>query len=79
VGLLIVGQALIHRTQRAASVEAEDLSDEAVDVDALDVPASLFVAVDVLSELLSELLRDDPESPPSDVIDDEDAPRLSVL
>jgi hypothetical protein len=78
VGLLIVGQALIHRTQRAASVEAEDLSDEAVDVDALDVPGSLFVAAGAVSEDFSELFRD-AESPLSEVIDDEDAPRLSVL
>ncbi len=78
MGLLIVGQTLIHRTQRAVSVEAEDLSDEAVDVDALVVPASLFVAVEAVSELLSELFRE-AESPPSEVIDDEDAPRLSVL
>ena len=70
-----MGQALIHRTQRAVSVEVDVVSEEAVDVDALDVPASLFVAV----ELLSALFRDDPESPPSEVIDDDEAPRLSVL
>ncbi len=73
-----MGQALIHRTQRAVSVEADVVSEEAVDVDALDVPASLFVAVEALSELLSELFRD-AESPLSEVIDDDEAPRLSVL
>ena len=54
------------------------MSDEAVDADALDVPASLFAAAGVVSEDFSELFRD-AESPLSEVIDDEDAPRLSVL
>jgi hypothetical protein len=74
----------IYRTQRAVSVEAAfllgvELSDDEVEVDESDFAASDFgVAVEPLAELLPESLPEEPESP-SDVIDDDEAPRLSVL
>jgi len=72
VSLLVVGQPLIHRTQLAASVEAGFLvaDDEASDagVAVSDFALSFFALVAALFD-----------SPPSDVIDDEEAPRLSVL
>jgi hypothetical protein len=67
-----MGQPLIHRTQLAASVEAvffvgvDEVSDAGVLVSGLDV--SVLVPLDVLFD-----------SPPSEVIDEEEAPRLSVL
>ncbi|MFZ0129714.1 MAG: hypothetical protein WB808_00770 [Candidatus Dormiibacterota bacterium] len=67
-----MGQPLIHRTQLAASVEAGFVvaGGEASDAEVLlsDFAVSVFVLVTALFE-----------SPPSDVIDDEAAPRLSVL
>jgi len=71
VGLLVVGSRLIHRTQLAASVEAvffvgvDEVSDGVL-VSDLDV--SVLAPLDALFD-----------SPPSAVIDDEEAPRLSVL
>jgi hypothetical protein len=73
-----------YRTQRALSVEAAflpalELSEEE-EVDESDfVLSGLGVVVEPLAELLPESLPDELESPLSDVIDDEDAPRLSVL
>jgi hypothetical protein len=73
-----MGQPLIHRTQLAASVEAvffvgvDEVSDVAVFFSDFDV--SVLVPLSVLAPL--EVLF---ESPLSDVIDDEAAPRLSVL
>ena len=75
----------IYRTQRALSVDAAffaavDLSEDEVEVDESDLAVSDFgVAVEPLAEPLPESLPDEPESPLSDVIDDEEAPRLSVL
>ncbi|MEA2637283.1 MAG: hypothetical protein QOE18_340 [Chloroflexota bacterium] len=74
-----------YRTQRALSVEAVfllavELSEDDVDVDESDLAVSDFgVAVEPLAEPLPESLPDEPESPLSDVIDDDEAPRLSVL
>jgi hypothetical protein len=72
VGLLVVGQPLIHRTQPAASVEAGFFVADDVASDAGVLVSDLVVSV---FELLAALF----DSPPSDVIDEEDAPRLSVL
>jgi hypothetical protein len=74
----------IDRTQRALSVEAAflavELSDDEVDVDESDLAASDFgAAVEPLEEPLPESLLEEPESPLSEVIDDDEAPRLSVL
>jgi hypothetical protein len=80
-----MGSQRINRTQPALSVEAAFLlvvgvSDVEVDADDSDFTVSdLGVAGAPLGELLRESLPDDPESPPSDDMDDEDAPRLSVL
>ena len=68
-----MGQPLLHRTQLVLSVEGDlvvlvDVSDDAADL-VSDLVDSAFAGAAVL------LL----ESPLSDVIDDEDAPRLSVL
>jgi hypothetical protein len=73
MGLLVMGQPLLHRTQLVLSVEADlvlvvDVSDEAADL-VSDLVDSVFAGVAVLL----------PESLLSDVIDDEAAPRLSVL
>jgi len=82
--LLMVGE-WIYRTQRALSVEAAflpavDPSEDEVEVDESDLAVSDFgVAVEPLAEPLPESLPDEPESPLSEVIDDEEAPRLSVL
>ena len=77
MGLLIVGQPLIHRTQLAASVEAgfvvvvDEPSDTGVffsDFAPSDLaPSDLALAAELF------------DSPLSDVIEEEDAPRLSVL
>ena len=61
-----------------------EVSDDDVAVDGSAFPDSVLPESDLapevpLSELLLELLLDDPESPLSDVIDEEAAPRLSVL
>jgi hypothetical protein len=71
-----MGQPLLHRTQLVLSVEADlvvvvDVSDDAADLvsDFSDLVDSVFAGVAVLL----------PESLLSDVIDDEAAPRLSVL
>jgi hypothetical protein len=83
-GLLMVGE-WIYRTQRALSVEAVfllavGLSDDEEELVESDLALSGFgVAVEPLEELLPESLPDEPDSPLSDVIDDDEAPRLSVL
>jgi hypothetical protein len=64
----LVGQPLAHRTQLAASVEAGFLAGVDAGSDVIEVFSDFAVPVAALFE-----------SPPSDVIDDEDAPRLSVL
>ena len=86
MGLLVVGQPLVHRTQLAASVEADfvvvvEPSDTGVffsDFEESDFAPSDFAPSDLAPSLLAldEALFD---SPLSDVIDDEEAPRLSVL
>jgi len=75
-----MGQPLIHRTQLAASVEAvfwvgveRSLTGVFSDFVALELAPSV-VAPSVLA--VAAALFD---SPPSDVIEEEDAPRLSVL
>jgi len=82
MGLLIVGQPLIHRTQLAASVEAgfvvvvDEPSDTGVffsDFAPSDLAPSDLAPSDLA--LAAELF----DSPLSDVIEEEDAPRLSVL
>jgi hypothetical protein len=78
----------MYRTQPAVSVEAAflvvvDVSDDDDDVDDPAVPEPELDPVEPLSdpfpELLPELLPDEPESPLSDMIAEDDAPRLSVL
>jgi hypothetical protein len=84
VGLLVVGQPLIHRTQLAASVEAGfvvvvEPSDTGVffsDFEESDFASDCAPSALAPSFFVLEALFD---SPLSDVIDDEDAPRLSVL
>jgi hypothetical protein len=83
-----MGWEWFYRTQRALSVEAAfllalELSEE-VEVDESDFVLSVFGVVpepfaELLEESLEESLLDGPESPLSEVIDDEDDPRLSVL
>ena len=79
-----MGCEWFYRTQRALSVEAAflvalELSEED-EVDESDFGVSVLgVAPEPLAELFAESLLDEPESPPSEVIDDEDDPRLSVL
>jgi hypothetical protein len=79
-----MGWEWIYRTQRALSVEAVflgafELSEEE-EVDESDFALSaLGVALEPLEELFAESLLDDPESPLSEVIDEDDDPRLSVL
>jgi hypothetical protein len=68
----LVGQPLAHRTQLAASVEAGFLAGVDAGSDVVEVFSDFAVSVLVPVAALFE-------SPPSDVIDDEDAPRLSVL
>jgi hypothetical protein len=83
-----MGWEWFYRTQRALSVEAAfllvlELSDgeeEEDEVDESDFALSVFgVAPEPLAELFVESLLDEPESLLSEVIDDEDDPRLSVL
>jgi hypothetical protein len=80
--------SLFDRTQPALSVEAAFLRVDALSDDELELDVSDFFASDVDvaaapldeldSELLPECLLEEVESP-SEVIDDEEAPRLSVL
>ncbi len=68
-----MGQPLLHRNQLVLSVEADlvvlvDVSDDAADL-VSDLVDSVFAGAAVLL----------PESPLSDVIDEDEAPRLSVL
>jgi hypothetical protein len=78
-----MGWECFYRTQRALSVEAAflvglELSEEE-EVDESDFAVSVLGAVPApLAELFAESLLDEPESPLSEVIDDDD-PRLSVL
>jgi hypothetical protein len=73
------------RTQPAVSVEADflvvdEVSDDEVEVELSDFDESDFDVSDFeapLPEFVAECLE--PESPLSDVIADDDAPRLSVL
>jgi hypothetical protein len=79
-----MGWEWIYRTQRALSVEAVFLGAlELSDVEEVDesdfAPSVLGVVPEPLAELFADSLLDKPESPLSDVIDDEDDPRLSVL
>ncbi len=80
-----MGGQRIDRTQPALSVEAAFLlvagvSDVEVEADESDFTVSdLGVADEPLAELLRESLPADPESALSDGMDDDDAPRLSVL
>jgi hypothetical protein len=77
----------MYRTQPAVSVEAAflvvvEVSDDDGVVDESALPASDLDPEAPLSEPLSELfelLPDGPESPLSDMIADDAAPRLSVL
>ena len=79
-----MGCEWIYRTQRALSVEAAfllalELSEEE-EVDESDFALSVLgVAPEPLAELFAASLLDDPESPLSEVIDEDDDPRLSVL
>jgi hypothetical protein len=81
----VVGQPLIHRTQLAASVEAGfvvvvEPSDTGVffsDFEESDFAESAFAPSALAPSFLALAALFD--SPLSDVIDDEDAPRLSVL
>jgi hypothetical protein len=87
-GGLLIGWEWFYRTQRALSVEAAflgvlELSEEDEDEDEDDESdfalSVLGVAPEPLAEPFAESLLDEPESPLSEVIDDEDDPRLSVL
>jgi hypothetical protein len=75
----------MHRTQPALSVEAAfllavEVSEDEVDGGESDFAPSFFgVWVAPLAEPLPGSLEDDPESPLSEVMDEDDAPRLSVL
>ena len=74
----------MYRTQPAVSVEAAflvvvDVSDDDDDVDDPVVAEPDVDPVEPLSEPFPELLPDEPESPLSDMIAEDDAPRLSVL
>lgn len=79
-----MGWEWFYRTQRALSVEAAfllvlELSEED-EVDESDFSVSaLGVAAEPFAELFADSLLDEPESPLSEVIDDDDDPRLSVL
>jgi hypothetical protein len=79
-----MGWEWIYRTQRALSVEAAfllvlGLSDDD-EVDESDFAPSVFgVEPEPFAELFVESLLDEPESLLSEVIDDDDDPRLSVL
>jgi hypothetical protein len=79
-----MGWEWIYRTQRALSVDAVFLDalelSEADEVDESDFALSVLgVAPEPLAALLAASLLDDPESPLSEVIDDDVEPRLSVL
>jgi len=54
-------------------------SEDDVDLDESALPVSDFDPDAPLSELLPELLLDEPESLLTDVIEDDSEPRLSVL
>lgn len=74
----------MYRTQPAASVEAAflvvvEVSDDDVDADESPLPESDLDVEAPLSEPFPELLLDELESALSDMIADDDAPRLSVL
>jgi len=75
----------VNRTQPALSVEAAFLlvagvSEDEVLADESDFAVSdLGVADAPLAAVLRESLPADPESPLSDAMDEDDAPRLSVL
>jgi hypothetical protein len=79
-----MGWEWVYRTQRALSVEAAfllvlGLSDDD-EVDESDFLPSVFgVEPEPFAELFVESLLDEPESLLSEVIDDDDDPRLSVL
>jgi hypothetical protein len=79
-----MGWEWVYRTQRALSVEAVfflvalELSED--EVDESDFALSVLgVAPEPLAELFAGSLLEEPGSPLSEVIEDEDAPRLSVL
>ncbi|MGA7989748.1 MAG: hypothetical protein WCB51_15265 [Candidatus Dormiibacterota bacterium] len=79
----MVEGALTDRTQPALSVEADCFVVVEVSVDDDDEPVSDFVAPGLalespLDELLVDCLVEDP-SPLTEVIDEDSAPRLSVL
>lgn len=79
----MVEGALTDRTQPAVSVEAAflvvvDVSDDDETEDVSDFFASDFVLDSPLDEVLAGLLEE-PESPLTDVIEEDSAPRLSVL
>lgn len=74
----------MYRAQPAVSVEAAflvvvDVSDDDVDVDESLLPESDVDFEAPFSELLLELLLEEPESLLTDVIDEDSEPRLSVL
>lgn len=72
----MMGQPLLHRTQLVLSVEA----DLVVVVDELDDAADLLSdLVNSVFSVFADVAVLLPESLLSDVIDDEAAPRLSVL
>ena len=80
MGLLVGGKPLIHRTQPAVSVETLFLLVDEVSDDDVVEPDPAVPDAAAPDELFSgELLRDEPESLLSEVIDEDEAPRLSVL
>ena len=80
----MVEGALTDRTQPAVSVEAAffvvvEVSDGDDDELLPDFAVSGFALESPLDELFVEGLFEEPESPLTDVIDEDSAPRLSVL
>jgi hypothetical protein len=79
----------MYRTQPAVSVEAAffvvvEVSDDDLELDGSalpesDLPESDFEVEAPFSELVPALLLADPESPLTDVIEEDSEPRLSVL
>jgi hypothetical protein len=80
----MVEGALTDRTQPALSVEAAflvvvDVSDDGDAEDVSDFLVSGFELDSPLDELFVACLLEEPESPLTEVIDEDSAPRLSVL